>query len=98
LILAACWGVLGLGLWIVPWITGSPTPDVRLGTFHFHPSWIALCLTIYNLVRWYSRRSLQAQGQAMNELRRRRQRLHAEEEKPAEEPNPDFDFGEERRP
>jgi hypothetical protein len=92
LFMAIFWLFLGAALIIAQGLR----PDVRwmrlCGT-DLSIGWAAIVLCVYNLVRWWSLRSYEAQRRALDEAYERR--LREAEQRPLahEEHNPDFDFG-----
>src|SRR5262249_10348467 len=88
------WLIVGLVILIGQAATGTPWGYVTLFNVAFSSGWLALLLSVYNIVRWYNIRSYRRQRKEVEELWQRRQREHraAERAERHEEPNPAFDF------
>jgi len=75
-------------------------PEFRLleiGETRISFGWFALLLACYNLVRWWSRRSVKARQPVNDPLQHQRRRGDGETHRPEQPPNPDFDFSKEPR-
>src|SRR5262245_37088528 len=93
-IMAVAWLVLGGVILVWQAVTGTEDLYMRFGGVSFSGGWVALVLALYNLARWWGRRSYrQAQREAERQAEERRQ-AHRETERAErqEAPNPDFDF------
>jgi hypothetical protein len=88
LILTFFWFLLGSGL--LAWQALHPN-DTRFSIWGSSVSvgWVALLLGLYNLARWWSRRSGAALEQAELTLRRHRKPATYRTDEP---PNPELDF------
>ncbi len=90
LILTVVWLVVGVGILAWQAATGTQAMMIPFGGVSFSGGWVALVLALYNLARWYSRRSYRAaQRQAAEEAEARRRERRAEA---PHEPNPNLDF------
>lgn len=88
LFLAFFWGVLGI-TWLV-WQRLDPNAgDLMVRWTNVSAGWFALALALYNLVRWWSRRTQTRQGESWDANMSRR-RFSAV--KPRETPDPNFEF------
>jgi hypothetical protein len=94
LFLAVFWLFLGLGLIILHWLYPQVRPGRLFGT-DLSMGWIALVLSAYNLVRWWSLRSYVAQRRVEQEaFEQRRRALEHERRRPEQEPDPNLNFTE----
>ncbi len=89
LLLALFWLVLGGALLLWP-LLDARAPDLTIWGTGISAGWLALLMAAYNLVRWWSVRSFQAQRRLLEEemIRRRRESRSS----PPSEPDPTFDF------
>jgi|SRR6516164_2745273 hypothetical protein len=96
LIFALGWLVAAAAIFFV----GDPRLSIRLpGLPPFSSAWLALLLALYNIARWWSRRSARRQRQAEREALAQRFQRHREEEgRPPVEPDPNFQFDDAPRP
>lgn len=81
LVLGLAW--LAVGLAMLTGLLHGPWSIIHLGDWHFSAGWLALLLSVYNLVRWYQRQGLakvRAWERAQNQQRQKDiQRLDREE-------------------
>jgi hypothetical protein len=90
LIFAAVWTAVGIGILTWQYSSGSEALTIDLFGLHFSCGYLALFLALYNVVRWYSRRSSQATAKALADARAERERARRQDEgKPID---PTFDF------
>ena len=85
LAMAVFWLVLGVVLLVGPQLDPQMRPWSRFG---LNVGWLALALTFYNLVRWWSVRAARARRQKRAEA----QRHEAHEHRPVQETDPTLDF------
>ncbi len=88
LILALVWLVLGVGLLVYHGITGDPRLRFLLG-------WVALALTLYNLVRWQGSRLFRSRHPSPLPRARSHARHRPDRPEQPAEPDPNFDFSQE---
>ena len=88
LALAGFWFLLGMGL-----LLEYPNEVLIRGT-SVSVGWVSLLISVYNLVRWYSKRANAQAQRTYEEDRRRRSRVESpRREVSPPEPDPNFDFG-----
>jgi hypothetical protein len=95
--MALFWLLLGGIMVSWPRWHGGDSPFLLVGT-DLSFGWAALVLGLYNLLRWWSGRSLALQRRAEAEALRQRARRHPTAEPPPAEPDPAFDFTDPPRP
>lgn len=95
---AALW--LAVGVAIVVYHALNPDDQMlRVRWFDFSPGWLAILMAFYNLVRWWSSRSSDADRAFEESQESRRNRARYSTIKPTEEPpDPNFDFSKEQPP
>jgi hypothetical protein len=90
LIFAAVWTAVGIGILAWQYSSGSDALTLNFFGVHFSAGYVGLFLGLYNLVRWYSRRSARSAAKAQAEAKAERERARRPpEEKPID---PTFDF------
>jgi hypothetical protein len=89
LILAMCWLVFALGLFLLSWLRPEAA-FLRLGNTGFPLAWVAVLFFLYNIVRWWGAR-MAAQRQELLRRSRSRHRDDEREPRPATY-DPNFDF------
>ncbi len=96
LIFAVIWLVAAAAIFI----SGDPHFVLRLGGTSLSGGWLALFFAVYNVARWWSRRSYFRQCQAELEAKADRERRHREERRAEEKetPDPNFNFTEKPQP
>jgi len=97
LVMALIWFLLAAGLFAWQWLHPEEgTWTIRGTGISF--GWLALILALYNLARWWSRRSSKANDRAVQAAWSQRRRQAAREEPGVEStPDPRFDFTEQPR-
>ncbi len=100
LFLALFWLICAVVLFAYEYLLGGERFQIHLGRFSFPGVWLMLALMVYNLVRWWSYRSLRAR-QRMVEFARAHEeweRRHRHSSHPAQPVDPNFNFTDDPQP
>jgi hypothetical protein len=94
--MAIFWLFLGLGMVVLHWLYLNVRQGRMFSTLDspgLSMGWIAILLSVYNLVRWWGLRSAVAHRRAVvEEYERRLRALERERRRPEQELDPNFNF------
>jgi hypothetical protein len=97
MILAIFWLLIAGALFVWKW-RGPDNPALNLRGTGISLGWLALVLALYNVARWWSRRSAVTQDRTLWQARRDRHNSPANRDPGPTPPDPQFDFTEQTPP
>jgi hypothetical protein len=93
LILAAIWLVFAVGLFVMSALRPE-APFARIGQTGIPTGLVALCLCLYNLVRWWTSRQAAERRRALSQPLGQRRYDRGRDPDHDRQPDPNFDFSE----